>query len=800
MLSYRAMRSPAFRSVALRAHRAAAATRNVITVAEEAAPLNEADLKKKIELSIIEKGKGYYLPYQKVEENLKIVRDRLKRPLTMSEKIVYGHLDEPHTQDIERGVSYLRLRPDRVACQDATAQMALLQFMSAGLPKVAVPTTVHCDHLIAADQGGAEDLANAKELNKEVYDFLATCSAKYGIGFWKPGSGIIHQIIIENYAFPGGLMIGTDSHTPNAGGLNMIACGVGGADAVDVMAGIPWELKCPKVIGVELKGKLSGWTAPKDIILKVAGDLTVKGGTGAIVEYKGPGVSSLSATGMGTICNMGAEIGATTSVFPFNDRQAKYLEATGRGEIAEAASKFRRNLLPDRDAEYDHHLEIDLDNLEPHINGPFTPDLATPLSKFKDEVIKNGWPEELRVALIGSCTNSSYEDMSRSASIANQGMKHGLKVKSGFTVTPGSEQIRATIERDGQMETLNKVGGMVLANACGPCIGQWNRHDVKKGEKNSIITSYNRNFSGRNDANFATHAFVASPDLVTAMAFAGSLTFNPMTDKLKGSDGEEFVFEPPTGEELPSKGYDRGENAFQAPPPDGSNVEVIVRPDSERLHFLEPFKKWEDKDPKDMPILIKVKGKCTTDHISAGGPWLRYRGHLRNISNNCLIGATNSANGETNNVQNYYTGEWGAVPATATYYRDHGHPWVVIGDDNYGEGSSREHAALEPRYLGGMAIITKSFARIHETNCKKQGLLPMTFQNSSDYDLVRPDDMIDLEGVTTIAPGSIITMVCKHRDGSEDRIPLQHSFNENQIEWFKAGSALNLMSSRAQSA
>ncbi|KOS12803.1 aconitate hydratase [Malassezia pachydermatis] len=793
------MRSPAFRSVALGARRAAA-TRGFATVAEEAAAINVADLKNKVELSLIESGKGYYLPYEKIEENLKVVRDRLKRPMTMSEKVVYGHLEDPHHQEIERGVSYLRLRPDRVACQDATAQMALLQFMSAGLAKTAVPTTVHCDHLIAAENGNIEDLARAKDLNKEVYDFLATCSAKYGIGFWRPGSGIIHQIILENYAFPGGLMIGTDSHTPNAGGLNMIACGVGGADAVDVMANIPWELKCPKVIGVELKGKLSGWTTPKDVILKVAGELTVKGGTGAIVEYKGPGVESLSATGMATICNMGAEIGATTSVFPFNSRQGDYLRATGRGEIADAATKFQRNLLPDRDAEYDRHLEIDLDALEPHINGPFTPDLATPLSKFKEEVKKNGWPEELKVALIGSCTNSSYEDMSRSASIAQQAIAHGLKVKSGFTITPGSEQVRATIERDGQMHTLNEVGGTVLANACGPCIGQWNRHDVKKGEKNSIVTSYNRNFSGRNDANFATHAFVASPDLVTAMAFGGSLTFNPMTDSLVGSDGKEFKFNAPTGIDLPAKGYDPGENTFQAPPADGSNVEVIIRPDSERLHFLEPFKPWKKEDPKDLPVLIKVKGKCTTDHISAGGPWLRYRGHLRNISNNCLIGATNAANDETNNVQNYYTGEWGAVPATAAFYRDNGHPWVVIGDDNYGEGSSREHAALEPRYLGGLAIITKSFARIHETNCKKQGLLPLTFKNSADYDLVRPDDLVDLEGVQTLAPGSTVTLVAKHKDGSEDRIPLQHSFNENQIEWFKAGSALNLMALKAKSA
>lgn len=796
MLSTRAMRSPALRTAALRVNRAAA-TRGFATVSEDAPNLNVEDLKKKVEMSIIETGKGYYLPYEKLENNLKIVRERLNRPLTMSEKIVYAHLDDPHTQDIERGVSYLRLRPDRVACQDATAQMALLQFMSAGLPHVAVPTTVHCDHLIAASTGGVEDLARAKDVNKEVYDFLATCTAKYGIGFWKPGSGIIHQIIIENYAFPGGLMIGTDSHTPNAGGLNMIACGVGGADAVDVMADIPWELKCPKVIGVELKGKLSGWTSPKDVILKVAGELTVKGGTGAIVEYKGPGVSSLSATGMGTICNMGAEIGATTSVFPFNERHAKYLEATGRKAIADQAAKYQANLLPDRDAEYDRHLEIDLDELEPYINGPFTPDLATPLSKFKDAVKENGWPEELRVALIGSCTNSSYEDMSRSASIAQEALDHGLKTKSGFTVTPGSEQIRATIERDGQMETLADAGGMVLANACGPCIGQWHRTDVKKGEKNSIITSYNRNFSGRNDANFATHAFVASPDLVTAMAFAGDLTFNPITDSLTGADGKEFKFSDPSGHEIPAKGYDAGENTFQAPPEDGSNVEVIVKPDSDRLQFLEPFKKWDGKNPTDMPVLIKVKGKCTTDHISAGGPWLKYRGHLQNISNNCLIGATNIANDETNNVQNYYTGEWGAVPATAISYRDNGHPWVVIGDDNYGEGSSREHAALEPRYLGGYAIITRSFARIHETNCKKQGLLPLTFQDPKDYDLVRPDDLVDLEGVTELAPNSVVTLVAKHKDGSVDKIPLVHSFNENQIEWFKAGSALNLMAAKA---
>ena len=675
--------------------------------------------------------------------------------------------------------------------------MALLQFMSAGLPNVAVPTTVHCDHLIEAQVGGAKDLARAIEINKEVYDFLATATAKYGIGFWKPGSGIIHQIILENYAFPGGLMIGTDSHTPNAGGLGMVACGVGGADAVDVMADIPWELKCPKVIGVELKGKLNGWTSPKDVILKVAGELTVKGGTGAIIEYKGPGVESLSCTGMATICNMGAEIGATTSVFPYNERMGDYLRATNRSEIADLAKGFQKNLLPDTGAEYDSHIEIDLNNLEPHINGPFTPDLATPLSKFADAVKKNNWPEELKVSLIGSCTNSSYEDMSRSASIAAEAAAHGLKVKSGFTITPGSEQIRATIERDGQMEVLEKAGGVVLVNACGPCIGQWDRKDVPKGEKNSIITSYNRNFTGRNDANPATHAFVASPDIVTALAFAGRLTFNPLTDSLKGADGKEFKFSAPAGKELPPRGYDAGENTYQAPPADRASVNVAIDPSSDRLQKLEPFKPWNGEDYTDCPILIKAKGKCTTDHISAGGPWLKYRGHLQNISNNCLIGAINEANGKANEVQNVLTGEWGAVPATAIAYRDQGRPWVVIGDENYGEGSSREHAALEPRYLGGVAVITRSFARIHNTNLRKQGMLALTFVDPKDYDKVKPDDLVDLRGVKEIAPNSTITLVAKHKDGSVDEIPLEHGYNEGQIEWFKAGSALNVMAKKA---
>ncbi|KDQ11211.1 hypothetical protein BOTBODRAFT_35511 [Botryobasidium botryosum FD-172 SS1] len=750
----------------------------------------------KVQMSPLEKDS--YINYQRIEDNLAIVRKRLNRPLTLSEKILYGHLDDPHNQDITRGVSYLKLRPDRVACQDATAQMALLQFMSAGMPTTAVPTTVHCDHLIEAQVGGVKDLARAIDINKEVYDFLATATAKYGIGFWKPGSGIIHQIILENYAFPGGLMIGTDSHTPNAGGLGMIACGVGGADAVDVMADIPWELKCPKVIGVNLTGKIGGWTTPKDVILKVAGILTVKGGTGAIVEYKGSGVESLSCTGMATICNMGAEIGATTSLFPYNHRMERYLAATKRQSIADYAKAFQHNLQADQHAEYDQVIDINLSELEPHINGPFTPDLATPISKFAEEVKKNNWPSELKVGLIGSCTNSSYEDMSRSASIAREAAAHGLEVKSKFTITPGSEQVRATIERDGQIAAFEDVGGVVLANACGPCIGQWDRQDVKKGEVNSIITSYNRNFTGRNDANPATHAFVASPDIVTAMTFAGDLTFNPLTDSLTGSDGKPFKFSGPTGNELPPKGYDPGQDTFQAPPADRSAVNVAVDPKSDRLQLLEPFKPWDGKQPENLPILIKVQGKCTTDHISAGGPWLKYRGHLQNISQNCLIGAINSANGEANKIQNQETGKWGGVPQVAAEYREKGIKWVVIGDHNYGEGSSREHAALEPRYLGGLAIIVRSFARIHETNLKKQGMLALTFADPADYDKIQPTDRVDIHGLESFAPGKNLTLIAKHEDGSHDTISLAHTFNEGQIEWFKAGSALNLMASKSK--
>ncbi|KAI4592477.1 Aconitate hydratase mitochondrial [Pestalotiopsis sp. 9143b] len=730
---------------------------------------------------------GTFVNYKKMSENLDIVRSRLNRPLTFAEKILYSHLDDPHGQDIERGVSYLKLRPDRVACQDATAQMAILQFMSAGMPSVANPTTVHCDHLIEAQVGGEQDLTRAININKEVYDFLSSACAKYNIGFWKPGSGIIHQILLENYCFPGGLLIGTDSHTVNGGGLGMAAIGVGGADAVDA----------PKVIGVKLTGQLNGWTAPKDIINKLAGILTVKGGTGAIVEYFGPGTNTLSATGMGTICNMGAEIGATTSVFPFNDRMYDYLAATKRKEVGDFARVYGKELKEDEGAEYDQLIEINLSELEPHINGPFTPDLATPISKFSEAVKANGWPEELKVGLIGSCTNSSYEDMSRAASIARDALDHGLKAKAAFTVTPGSEQIRATIARDGQLQTFEEFGGMVLANACGPCIGQWDRQDVKKGTANSIISSYNRNFTGRNDGNPATHSFVASPDMVVALSIAGSLSFNPLTDKLKDKDGNEFMLAEPTGAGLPDRGYDPGNDTYQAPPADRSTVEVQVSPTSDRLQKLSPFQPWDGKDALDVPILIKAQGKTTTDHISMAGPWLKYRGHLDNISNNMLIGAINEANGEANKVKNVTTGEWDAVPATARDYKSKGIKWVVIGDWNYGEGSSREHAALEPRHLGGLAIITKSFARIHETNLKKQGMLPLTFADPADYDKIKPEDKVDVL-CTELAVGKPVTMRVHPKNGETFEVKLNQTFNEAQIEWFKNGSALNTMAKMAK--
>ncbi|XP_073448620.1 aconitate hydratase, mitochondrial [Aquarana catesbeiana] len=734
-----------------------------------------------------------YISYEKVEKNIDIVRKRLDRPLTLSEKIVYGHLDDPVKQDIVRGKTYLRLRPDRVAMQDATAQMAMLQFISSGLPRVAVPSTIHCDHLIEAQLGGDQDLKRAKDVNKEVYNFLATAAGKYGVGFWKPGSGIIHQIILENYAYPGVLLIGTDSHTPNGGGLGGICIGVGGADAVDVMAGIPWELKCPNVIGVKLTGKLSGWSSPKDVILKVAGILTVKGGTGAIVEYHGPGVDSISCTGMATICNMGAEIGATTSVFPYNHRMKKYLEKTGRSGVASVADEFKSSLVPDEGCEYDQLIELNLDELKPHINGPFTPDLATPVSQVGAVAEQKGWPLDIRVGLIGSCTNSSYEDMGRAAAVAKQALAHGLKCKSKFTITPGSEQIRATIERDGYADVLRNVGGVVLANACGPCIGQWDRQDIKKGEKNTIVTSYNRNFTGRNDANPETHAFVTSPEIVTALSIAGTLKFDPEKDYLTGADGKKFKLEAPDADELPKSNFDPGQDTYQYPPKDGCAEQVDVSPTSQRLQLLEPFDKWNGKDLENMQILIKVKGKCTTDHISAAGPWLKFRGHLDNISNNLLIGAINFENNKANCVKNCITQEYGPVPDTARYYKANGINWVVIGDENYGEGSSREHAALEPRHLGGRAIITKSFARIHETNLKKQGLLPLTFSDPADYEKIHPEDKITLAGLKDLAPGKPVKCIITHQNGSQETIYLNQTFNETQIEWFQAGSALNRM-------
>jgi len=740
------------------------------------------------------------MPYEKLVKNLEVVKGRLNRPMTLSEKILYSHLDDPANQDIVRGESYLRLRPDRVAMQDATAQMAMLQFISSGLPKVAVPSTIHCDHLIQAQIEGNKDLARAKDINKEVYNFLATSGAKYGVGFWKPGSGIIHQIILENYAFPGLLMVGTDSHTPNGGGLGGLCIGVGGADAVDVMADIPWELKCPKVIGVKLTGKLSGWTSPKDVILKVAGILTVKGGTMSIVEYFGEGVDSISATGMGTICNMGAELGATTSVFPFNQRMVDYLAATERQAIADEALKYKDSLLsPDAGCKYDQVIEIDLSTLEPHVNGPFTPDLATPISKLGDAAKNNGWPLEVKDGLIGSCTNSSYEDMSRVASLMKQALAKGMKSKGTFYITPGSEQIRATIERDGLADTMREFGGIVLANACGPCIGQWDRQNVKKGEKNTIVTSYNRNFTGRNDANPATHCFVTSPEMTVALTLAGTLDFNPLTDSLKAEDGSDLKLSDPYGDGLPVRGFDPGEDTYQHPPADGSSVVVDVSPSSERLQLLSPFDKWIGSDLTNMRILIKVEGKCTTDHISAAGPWLKYRGHLENISNNLLITAINAENKEMNQVKNQDTGEYGGVPDIARQYKNAGVNWVVFGDENYGEGSSREHAALEPRFLGGRAIIVKSFARIHETNLKKQGMLPLTFNDKADYDKVRPDDKVAITGLEDFQPGKALNCVLTHSDGSSDTIVLDHTFNEQQIEWFKAGSALNRMKEKAAS-
>ncbi|MEW5312386.1 MAG: hypothetical protein WDW38_004025 [Sanguina aurantia] len=886
MISARRGLTSAARSAILKGSQAQASSNSSFSVLAGAA---------KAPLSALEPEESLNDRYKAIEDRLAVVRRRLNTPLTLAEKIVYGHLDDPENQELKRGVSYLRLRPDRVAMQDATAQMAMLQFISSGLPKTLVPSTIHCDHLIEGTTspqpdrggsfGGVADLKFAVVTNKEVYDFLASAGAKYGVGFWGPGSGIIHQIVLENYAFPGCLMIGTDSHTPNAGGLGACAVGVGGADAVDVMAGLPWELKAPKVIGVKLTGKLSKWTAPKDVILKLAGILTVKGGTGAIVEYFGEGVDNISCTGMATICNMGAEIGATTSVFPFNKRMYDYLVATGREPAAKLAQQFSANLKADEGAVYDQVIEIDLNVLEPHINGPFTPDLAHPLSKFAEAVRKNGWPSELKAGLIGSCTNSSYEDMSRAVSVAKQAIAGGIKAKVPFTISPGSEQIRATIARDGMMEVFDKIGGTVLSNSCGPCIGQWKRTDVAKGEANSIITSFNRNFAARNDANPATHCFVASPELVTAFAIAGDLTFNPEKDTLVGADGKEILLESPNGEELPARGFDAGAETYQAPPAnlvspsthavdvprhratrrsepgagavvpppcsgaplqacdsealinhrqrrrwrsagqpsepagqqsgdaahgvvastrsqcDASRLElkITVDPTSNRLQLLEPFKAWNGEDITGAAILIKAKGKCTTDHISMAGPWLKYRGHLDNISNNLLIGALNIDNLKANAVKNVVTGEEGAVPATARDYKARGLPWVVVGDENYGEGSSREHAALEPRHLGGAAIIVKSFARIHETNLKKQGMLPLTFADPKDYDAISPSDKMSILGLQSFAPGKTLTVEGKRLDGTTYSFTVNHTYNDNQISWFKAGSALNAMAAHFKS-
>jgi aconitate hydratase len=737
--------------------------------------------------------------YSELPHKIDTARQLLGRPLTQAEKILYSHTFNPAARVYERGKSYVNFAPDRVAMQDATAQMALLQFMTCGRSRVAVPSTVHCDHLIQAKVGAAEDLKTAIDVNKEVYDFLSSISNKYGIGFWKPGAGIIHQVVLENYAFPGGMMIGTDSHTPNAGGLGMIAIGVGGADAVDVMAGLPWELKMPKLIGVKLTGKMSGWTSAKDVILKVAGILTVKGGTGAIVEYFGPGAETLSCTGKGTICNMGAEIGATCSLFAYDGKMSDYLKATDREDIAALADGIKDHLRPDKEVYdnpekyYDQLIEINLDDLEPHVNGPFTPDLATPISQMAAAVKEHGWPDEVEVALIGSCTNSSYEDISRAAHIAQGALNKGLKAKSEYTITPGSEMVRYTIERDGMLSTFDKLGGIVLANACGPCIGQWARHIDDPKRKNTIVTSFNRNFAKRNDGLASTHAFVASPEIVTAFALSGRLSFNPLKDKLVNEKGEEVMLDEPRGYELPPHGFDVKDPGFQAPAADGSQVSVIINPNSDRLEVLHPFPAWEGTDLLSMKLLIKAFGKCTTDHISMAGPWLKYRGHLDNISNNMLIGAINAFNMETNKVKNQLTGNYDEVPKVQRAYKAAHIGSVVVGDENYGEGSSREHAAMEPRHLGVRAIVVKSFARIHETNLKKQGMLALTFADKADYDKVQEDDTIDILGLTEFKPGSQLTMALHHAGGTRDYVKLNHTYNEQQIEWFKAGGALNVI-------
>ena len=737
--------------------------------------------------------------YAEYPKKLAAIREAIRRPLTLTEKILYCHSADPVKAAATRGDTYSHFALDRVAMQDATAQMALLQFDCTNRTAAAIPSTVHCDHLIQAEVGADADLARATNESSEIFNFLQSISSKYGIGFWKPGAGIIHQVVLENYAFPGGMMIGTDSHTPNAGGLGMVAIGVGGADAVDAMAGLPWELRFPRVLGVHLKGKLSGWASPKDVILKVAGILTVKGGTGFIVEYFGEGTQSISCTGKGTICNMGAEIGATTSLFPYDSRMADYLKATKRERIAELADGAKDALVPDPevladpDSYYDQIIEIDLSTLEPHINGPYSPDRAWPLPEFAQAVKDNDYPDEIKVALIGSCTNSSYEDIQRAVSVAKQAKEHGIKAKSELTITPGSELIRATIERDGLLEELTGIGGMVLANACGPCIGQWKRHGVAQGEKNSILTSYNRNFAGRNDANPGTHSFVASPEIVIALGLAGSLSFNPMTETLKAPDGNEVQLSAPSGEELPLDGFVESDFGYVAPAKDGSAVKIDVDPKSERLQLLEPFSAWDKKDMTDMRLLVKAKGKCTTDHISPAGAWLRFRGHLDHISDNMYFGAVNACRDEIGKGKNLLTGEIGSYSDNARAYKAAGIGWIAVGDENFGEGSSREHAAMEPRHLGGRAIIVKSFARIHETNLKKQGVLALTFSDPKDYDKIQEEDLISIIGLDSFAPGKPLTVVFKHADGSEDKIQVNHTFNETQIEWFHAGSSLNLI-------
>jgi aconitate hydratase len=739
--------------------------------------------------------------YRKLASGVEYTKNNWNRPMTLTEKILYGHLANPFPEEpYPRGEAYVNFAPDRVAMQDATAQMALLQFMTAGKETTAVPSTVHCDHLILARDGAGKDLPESMQANKEVFDFLQSVSARYGIGFWKPGAGIIHQVVFENYAFPGGMMIGTDSHTPNAGGLGMIAIGVGGADAVDVMSGMPLELKMPKILGVELTGNLNGWASPKDVILKLSGLLTVKGGTGFIIEYFGEGVSSLSCTGKGTICNMGAEVGATCSLFPYDEPMRRYLRATGREAVVQLADENQHLLVPDDEvvanpeAWYDEVIRIDLSTLEPYVNGPFSPDVATPVSQLASFMEKHDYPQKLEVGLIGSCTNSSYEDLTRAASVARQAQEKNLKVQTEFLITPGSEQIRYTAERDGLLDVFNEIGGVVMANACGPCIGQWSRHIDDPDRKNTIITSFNRNFAKRNDGHASTHAFVASPEVVTAMALAGTLSFNPLQDLLTNEDGKSVKLDEPAGTELPPEGFDVKDKGFIAPPTNLTEpIAVTVDPDSERLQLLEPFPVWDGKDLTGLKLLIKARGKCTTDHISMAGPWLRFRGHLDNISNNLLMGAVNDFNQETNKVKNQLTGEYDAVSSVARAYKAAGIGSIIVGDENYGEGSSREHAAMEPRHLNAKVVLVKSFARIHETNLKKQGMLALTFADPADYQKIFEDDVVAIEGLTQFAPGKALTVVLHHQDGTTESFPVSHSYNELQIKWFKAGSALNHM-------